>query len=191
MLRIRAPRLGDGRAIGRVHVRAWKAAYRDLLPASFLDGLDEDDGGAAWEDRLAGEPIPTVPDLDHRLLVAESAADLTGRPDTTDIVGIATVGPDREDPSRDTGELWMINVRPDAWGSGAGSRLLREAERVMAELGYRRAVLWVIAGNTRARAFYERHGWRSDGTEKREEIGGRVVRELRYVLGDLRPAVSS
>ena len=186
-LRIRAPRLGDGLAIGRVHVRAWKAAYRGLLPAAFLDSLDEDHGGMAWESRLAGRPTPSVPDLRHELLVVESTGAAPHPTGSADIVGVATIGPDRQQPGGDAGELWMINVRPDAWGTGAGSSLLQAAQAALADLGYRRAVLWVVAGNTRARRFYERHGWRTDGTEKREEIGGRLVRELRYVLGDLGP----
>lgn len=187
--RVRAPRRGDGHAIGQVHVRAWKAAYRGLLPSVFLDGLDEDDGGRAWEGRLAGEPIPTVAPLAHQVLVVESGA---GAPEpsaaegaSTDIVGVATVGPDRNRPGEATGELWMLNVRPDAWGTGAASRLLEAAQEALSADGYRQAVLWVVAGNNRARRFYERHGWRCDGSEKFERIGGGLVRELRYVLADL------
>lgn len=33
----------------------------------------------------------------------------------------------------------------------------------LAANGFRSVVLWVLAGNRRARRFYERHGWRADG----------------------------
>jgi len=36
------------------------------------------------------------------------------------------------------------------------------------------ATLWVHYGNSRARAFYEHHGWRSDGAE---------VRDARFCIG--------
>lgn len=217
---MRAPERGDGPGMARVHVRAWKTAYRGLIPSTFLDSLDEEHGGRAWEHRLAGGWTSEVDPYDHELLVVETAGGpdqsrhaerapvarstgvevvgnrdrsarsggRSGRPDgvppaggdDAEIIGIATVGPDRCSPGGDIGELWMINVRPDAWGSGAASRLLDAAQRKLNDLGYLSAILWVIADNARARRFYERHGWRSDGVEKRQVIGGGLVRELRY-----------
>jgi ribosomal protein S18 acetylase RimI-like enzyme len=46
--------------------------------------------------------------------------------------------------------------------------------------GYADAILWVLADNPRARAFYEREGWALDGAEKTDEFLGVAVRELRY-----------
>ena len=37
----------DSRAIAEVHVASWRWAYRDDLPAEFLDGQSVDDAGAA------------------------------------------------------------------------------------------------------------------------------------------------
>jgi ribosomal protein S18 acetylase RimI-like enzyme len=41
--------------------------------------------------------------------------------------------------------------------------LLREAERLVAAKGHQRAWLAVVAGNTRARRFYERNDWIDQG----------------------------
>ena len=46
--------------------------------------------------------------------------------------------------------------------------------------GYVDAILWVLADNPRARAFYEREGWALDGGEKTDQFLGVDVRELRY-----------
>lgn len=46
--------------------------------------------------------------------------------------------------------------------------------------GWRRGVLWVVAGNKRARTFYARGGWRPDGVEREGEIGTATTRQLRY-----------
>jgi RimJ/RimL family protein N-acetyltransferase len=46
--------------------------------------------------------------------------------------------------------------------------------------GFRTALLWVFAGNERARRFYEAAGWRADGVVAREETGGVLLDELRY-----------
>jgi hypothetical protein len=41
-------------------------------------------------------------------------------------------------------------------------------------------VLWVLADNIHARHFYERGGWRTDGTERDGMIGPAVTHQLRY-----------
>jgi GNAT superfamily N-acetyltransferase len=94
------------------------------------------------------------------------------------VVGIAHVGPDREHPER--GELWMINLEPEAWGKGLGRELLEQATDELRTAGYEEAVLWVLDANARARRFYEIAGWAADGTAKREDMGGSIVTEVRY-----------
>jgi ribosomal protein S18 acetylase RimI-like enzyme len=63
-------------------------------------------------------------------------------------------------------ELVAIYVDPDQWRSGAGTALMDAAAQRLAGLPYSEVVLWTFAGNHRAIAFYERHGWRADGAEK-------------------------
>jgi len=48
-------------------------------------------------------------------------------------------------------------------GGGVAERLLRHAEAVIGREGRRTAWLAVVAGNTRARRFYARLGWRDRG----------------------------
>jgi GNAT superfamily N-acetyltransferase len=69
------------------------------------------------------------------------------------------------------GELSALYVLPDHWGRGVGASLLAAANPV--------SRLWVLAGNSRARSFYERHGWHADGAS-RDAFG---VPELRYRNG--------
>lgn len=77
------------------------------------------------------------------------------------------------------GELYALYVTPAWWSAGAGRALM---DRVLTSLeadGYRRAVLWVLAGNGRARRFYERAGFTPDGgTHILSGLGG--ILELRY-----------
>jgi GNAT superfamily N-acetyltransferase len=154
--------VGDADAIGRVHVSAWQAAYRGQMPDDLLDGMDPIARAATWRERLeTGEADP---------LVVED--------DDGEVVGVAHAGPDREHPER--GELWMINLAPEAWGTGLGRALLEAATAKLRDLGYADAVLWVLDGNTRARRFYEAAGWYADGTAKREDMGGMTITEVRY-----------
>jgi GNAT superfamily N-acetyltransferase len=69
---------------------------------------------------------------------------------------------------------------PERARAGIGSALLASAEQAMRDAGFKDALLWVLARNADARAFYERAGWQPDGTEKQEEIGGQPVTEVRY-----------
>ncbi len=71
--------------------------------------------------------------------------------------------------------------------SGLGRVLIGEARRLLAERGHADALLWVLAGNSRAERFYRADGWRPDGSRRQEEIGagwgpdsGAVVDEVRY-----------
>lgn len=46
--------------------------------------------------------------------------------------------------------------------------------------GFRHLVLWVLRNNDRARAFYSRHGWRSDEVVDQYRFQGAEMTVLRY-----------
>jgi GNAT superfamily N-acetyltransferase len=60
-------------------------------------------------------------------------------------------------------EVEQIYVAAAHRGTGVADLLLADAERRIREDGHRRAWLAVVAGNARARRFYERRGWVDDG----------------------------
>ena len=60
-------------------------------------------------------------------------------------------------------EVEQVYVSALQRGTGVASALLTEAERQVRAGGHDRAWLAVVAGNARARAFYERGGWRDEG----------------------------
>ena len=78
------------------------------------------------------------------------------------------------------GEIASIYFLPEYWGQGWGKFLFSAAVEQLEAMGYRNLFLWVLEGNQRARAFYERMGFRPGGTCRDDEIGGRVVREIQY-----------
>jgi hypothetical protein len=57
MVTVRRATLADAPAMGRVHVRAWQAAYRGQMPDAYLDGLRPEDREAHWEGTLAGDHL--------------------------------------------------------------------------------------------------------------------------------------
>jgi GNAT superfamily N-acetyltransferase len=163
MVTVRPATLRDAPAMGRVHVRAWQAAYRGQMPDDYLDGLRPEDRAAYWEGALRRT------DLQGALLVAER---------DREVVGFAVVGPAREPEG--AGELYAINLDPDHWGTGAGRALLEAAQAELARGGFDETVLWVLTGNARARRFYEVAGWVADGSSRSDEVFGVTVHEVRY-----------
>ena len=60
-------------------------------------------------------------------------------------------------------ELEQLFVDADARGTGVAKALLDEGARRLIEAGHEQPWLAVVAGNARARRFYEREGWRDAG----------------------------
>ncbi len=98
-----------------------------------------------------------------------------------EIGGFVATGPSRdEDADASTGELVAIYLRPQLWGIGVGSRLHQAGTAALAAR-FNVATLWVLDSNELAHAFYERHGWRPDGTTKTAALSGSTeIVELRY-----------
>jgi GNAT superfamily N-acetyltransferase len=169
MVTVRPATLPDAPAMGRVHVRAWQAAYRGQMPDDYLHGLRPEDRAAHWEGALRRE------DLRGAILVAERAGE---------VIGFAVAGPSR-DPEG-AGELYAINLDPAHWGTGAGRALLQAAQAELARPGFDETVLWVLEGNARARRFYEIAGWIADGPGAPARSSG--SRCARSATGGARPA---
>jgi GNAT superfamily N-acetyltransferase len=64
------------------------------------------------------------------------------------------------DPIEGLAHFWQLFVRPDWWGRGLGAHLHDLALAEIPARGFTRARLWTPEGQSRARRFYERRGWR-------------------------------
>ncbi len=163
-LHLRAAIPADALAVARIHVRAWQAGYRGLLPAPYLDGLRAEDRAARYTfDVVAPDRPATI------VAVAGDA-----------ICGFATTGPATGDETAGAGELLAIHVDPDCWRRGVGRALIAAARARLVRDGRTEAVVWIIDGNERAAHFYEADGWSRDGGRRVDEVWGVEVSELRY-----------
>ncbi|SDY73175.1 L-amino acid N-acyltransferase YncA [Micromonospora pattaloongensis] len=154
----------DLAAVGALHHRSRVDAYRDIVPADALAAVPPGAMGAWWIERWSWERHS------HVLTVAERDGALAG---------FTYVGPYEQDEPG-LGELYAIHLDPDEVGRGVGRLLMIDALATLRERGWSRAALWVLAGNTRARRFYERGGWVADGVERDDRIGAAVTRMVRY-----------
>jgi GNAT superfamily N-acetyltransferase len=154
----------DAIAVARVHVRSWQAAYRALLPADYLDNLRPEDRAQTY-DFASRDPLKP-----QTIVASEDGL----------ILGFATTMPSRESDLKDCGEFCALYVDPDHWNRGLGVALVSEARVNLFELGFRKAVLWILAGNIRAQRFYQIDRWAPDGVRKTDSIWGVTVDEVRY-----------
>jgi GNAT superfamily N-acetyltransferase len=157
----------DAIAVARVHVRSWQAAYRTLLPDDYLDQLRP-------EDRAQKYDFASLDPLKPQTIVAAEAGL---------IHGFATTAPSREPDLTDHGELCALYVDPEQWGRGIGIALVSAARARLFGLGFRNAVLWVLAGNVRAERFYQIDRWVPDGLNRTDSVWGVTVDEVRYRRG--------
>lgn len=173
-MRVRTPAPEDAPALGRLHAAAWHAAYTGHMPQDFLDSITAERRTAYWRRLLDAERADR-----EWIGVVETEQGVagfshTGLPVIHDDEGAAAaVGPE-------AGELYAINVAPDQWGVGAGSALMAATLDALTDAGFKRAVLWVLPANDRARRFYEKHGWAADGAERRITMGTATIPEVRY-----------
>lgn len=155
-------------AIASLHVASWKSAYRGILPDAVLDRLSTDDRIRDWTEWLAAPDARTFVASERRALVGFSR------------VLPASAG---VDPPPAGGEISHLYVDPTSQRKGVGGALLRRSLEDVRERGFDCAVLWVLEKNYRARAFYERAGFRLDGACRTDpELLGSDAPEVRYQI---------
>jgi GNAT superfamily N-acetyltransferase len=139
----------DAEALAHLHLDVWDDAYTGLMPQGILDGrrAKVTERVERWVDIL-GQERPTW--------LAEDADGL---------IGFSGAGPARDNDVDIDLELYALYVRAAYYGTGVGFALFEQA------VGDRAAYLWVLAGNHRAIGFYERQGFRLDGTEDEHDEG--------------------
>ncbi|WP_051580973.1 GNAT family N-acetyltransferase [Pseudonocardia acaciae] len=166
-------RAGDAAVIGALHVRSWRYGYRGLVPDSALAGLDLAERTERWREKLES-PGP------RRVFLALRVGFFG-----PELGAFCAVGPARE-PERDgrpgvpTGELYALYADPDAFGRGAAHAAHAAGMDHLAATGHRHAVLWVLAENPRAHAFYRGRGWRADGLVEEQEYVGVEMSVARF-----------
>ncbi len=161
---------GDAGGLARVHVRAWRETYTGLLPDGYLERMHPALYARRWRQQLTrARPGELV-------LVAEGPDGLIGY-----CAGLL----DADAAPR--AEIHTLYLLREAQGFGLGRRLMQTAARAFQGQGAESLTLWVLAGNTRAQAFYAHLGGVMAGERPVQGWGGGLT-ERRYdwtPIGDL------
>lgn len=142
---------------GYVHYKSWHETYPTLVDAGYMESIT----------------LERTTKIAHRwpdnILVAK---------DGDKVIGFAGYGAYRDDTLPGHGEIFSIYVLKEYHGKGVGRGLMDAAFEKLA--GYKKIAVWVLKGNDRAIRFYERYGFRFDGTEA-EIMLGTPNTELRMI----------
>jgi ribosomal protein S18 acetylase RimI-like enzyme len=177
--RVRLATPDDAPTIAGIHIRAWRAAYRGVVPDAILDGLSLEPRTAWWRasiERQAGESHAVSAAPPDRTWVAET---------DDGILGFASSGAGRDEsapPPAGSGEVYAIYLEPDAIGRGHGQALFAHAVSDLTSRGADPIVVWVFEANGVARRFYEAAGFHADGARSTIDFDGVPLDEIRYRL---------
>lgn len=160
-MNVRAATTDDVAGIRQVAQRTWDAAYEDVVGREEID--------AAMQEWYAPEAV-------ERQVEAEDTGYFVAVEDDQ-VVGYASSGPSGVE---DCGELYSIYVHPDRWGDGVGSRLLARTTAHLADLGFDRMRVAVLAGNDVGNAFYRRRGFELSEENEVELFTGEPFGEFVY-----------
>ncbi|GGP18477.1 GNAT family N-acetyltransferase [Silvimonas iriomotensis] len=160
---IRPAVLADAPAIAVIHIAAWQAAYKQIVAPGFLATMNLQARTQRWQRNLS-RPWPGF-------LVALDSDEA--------VVGWIGYGADNEVPP-DCGAIKGLYIAPAHWGAGHGAALLHAALYALRRQGWRHAGLVVLEANRMARAFYEKHGFHTDGVAQPHHVGEQSLPVLLY-----------
>jgi len=124
-----------------VHWKSWHEAYSGIVSQDYLDRLTLEKCEAIafkWKDGI---------------FIAK---------DQECVIGFVGYG-DRGDEAPGVGEVVSIYILSEYYGKGVGQALMETALKQLKR--YAEICLWVLKENKRAIRFYEKCGFRPDGTE--------------------------
>lgn len=143
-------KLGDESLLAYIQTESWKSGFKNILDPDTLTKCTNIDKATAMYKRLLEQNIGNgyllrVDGNPHCIAWWDAARD-------SDMVGYA--------------ELICIHSLSDNWRKGYGSKMMETVLNDIKNAGYSKVMLWVFEENERARCFYEKHGFETEGKIK-------------------------
>ena len=158
------PRLAlpaDAKGIANVHEQSWRHAYGGIIPYKSLDAMVRRRDEAWWARAIQHST---------RIVILE---------DDGQIIGYATLGPNRVGALPQEGEIYEIYLLPEYQGVGLGKKLFLAARGELLKNGLTGCVVWVLEDNAPANQFYANAGGK-DVAEGTETFNGKTLNKIAY-----------
>ncbi len=153
----------DAAVLADIHQKSWMFAYGHCVPIEVLRKYT-DRFPIIWEKMLQNN-------LDVHYVVESNGK----------TVGFITIMPARDaDLDKSVGELVGLYLSPEHIGCGIGRRAMDVIKQMLSKRGYHSISLWVLSENHRAKAFYEKSGFKADNLQK--DSGLLDIKEERYIF---------
>lgn len=147
---IRKAKLGDEKILAYIQIESWKFAFADIISAEDMERYTDIVKAEAMYENVLKSSYAEV-----------SILEIDGKPHC-----IAAWSKARNPQFSDCAELICIHSLCDKWGKGYGSMMMNHIIGEIKKSGYNSMLLWVFEKNTRARTFYEKHGFElTDNTQ--------------------------
>ena len=152
---------GDEQVLAYIQTESWKAAFAGILsPEELVRCTNQEKAEQMYHSILWREGCNMAIEF------------VDGKPHC-----IAAWVKNRCDLSDTVGELICIHSLQNNWAKGYGSAMMEYVLAQLQQANYESVILWVFEENSRARKFYEKHGF--ELTEQKKQANG--IAELMYM----------
>lgn len=161
-IKVRRALLEDAKSLGHIIVESWRSAYEDIIPKDEITKfLDKNRRQQQFERFIKEDEIVLIGFYE-------------------DIpCGLVFANKDNDEELTACGSIYSIYLLEKYWGKGLATSLMKEAINILRTEGCKEVMLWVYEANKRAIGFYEKLGFKFDGSKKHSHFSNKPI-EMRY-----------
>ena len=131
-----------------VHYKSWHETYTNLVDPAYMNSVTLE------------KCVKMAHKWRENILIAK---------DGEKVIGFVGYGSYRDAELIDLGEVYALYVLEEYHGQKVGYALMNAALQKL--IDYKKVAVWVLTDNHKAIRFYERYGFRSDGTSMKIILG--------------------
>ncbi len=157
----------DMRALAKIQVDSWSVAFKDILSKKTLEKYQD---------------VEEFTNFFESVFDSKKGTFYIAYLDEKPCGEVFWCDSDEED-NLDCVEVVAFHSLKETWGKGVGKAMMDRTLQDILKSGKYKAYLWVFKDNYRARKFYEKCGFKSDGVERISDLDGALeVRYWRYII---------
>ena len=152
----------DAKYCADIHAKSWLFAYSDIVPNEIII-----EHNARW--LMIWNKILANNKESHYVVTLDDV-----------VIGFLTIAVSRDKDLKESFfEIIGLYLAPEYIDAGYGKQTMDWIKNEIKSRGYNKISLWVLEENNRARRFYEKAGFESDGESKPSGLAD--TQEVRYI----------